>query len=161
MLDEGAVAFNTVLGWAIQGQISMTAVSTPAVVTFLTSHELTLDEKVSSFWSVQGMPCSNPQPHDDMEFFRPMVKFKEGHYEVPLLWKGSDQPTCNFTAAMRQYTIQRWKAERNGSWAPYTKVMEVYIEFGTIESDPEAVPGVGYYLPHHPVQCVMKVRLTH
>ena len=94
---DGPVAINTKFGWVLSGNLPVDGQGVTSH-NFLTTHVLrvealpsiqeNLDEVLRSFWKLESLGVE-PKVDSVLEEFTQTVKFKEGRYEVSLLWKES------------------------------------------------------------------------
>ena len=137
----GATAWRSEIGWILSGPNALGRHSEPDVnVSFVYTH------LVERLWEQDDPAVSEPH----LPSF-PLIKKKE-HYEIGLLWKGSERPGDNKKQAMATLnsSLKRLDTKPDAKSQYEGVLMNEYAEFEAIERDPD--PGSrGYYLPHHAV----------
>ena len=147
----GVVAWETKLGWVLQGPISCTA---NQFVSNTTNALFTVD--ISKFWDLETIGISNDDDYHSLKNFNASIQREEdGRYKVPLLWKDGDKELdSNFDKAKYRLKCLEDRLEKNPKLKMnYNEVFEEYRELGIIEKVPDCELNNDrvFYLPHHAV----------
>ena len=160
--DKGPVAIHTTLGWVLSGAIPVPA-DRNSPLTFLITHALTadapasterLDEVLHSFWNLESLGIKGTEEAVLDEFIQ-TIQFKEGCYEVTLLWKDPHPPLPdNFELSRKRLTgLLRRLQENPAVMHEYDATIQNQLRQGIVEvKEPNnPVSGTLHYLPHHAV----------
>lgn len=157
VLGGGAIAIKSIFGWALQGPVLATTgrhiqVSHVNVTDSLSLNREQLEDKVTSFWTLEDVP-SFSQLDVELDAFSDNITYDSTtrRYTVGLLWKGPERPTPNRGHCLKLFDSHKARAQRNGYWDKFVDVINEYCAFGAIEVDPEADLDSGYFLPCHGV----------
>ena len=137
----GATAWRSEIGWILSGPNALGRHSEPDVnVSFVYTHP------VERLWEQDDPAVSEPH----LPSF-PLIKKKE-HYEIGLLWKGSERPGDNKKQAMAalKSSLKRLETKPDAKSQYEGVLINEYAELEAIEQDPDP-DSRGYYLPHHAV----------
>ena len=149
----GVVAWETKLGWVLQGPVSCLTnqCDTPNNTNVL----FTVD--ISKFWDLETIGISNDENeyHSVKKFYDSIEREENGRYKVPLLWKEDNHELeSNFDKAQYRLKCLENRLEKNPNLkTDYNKVFEEYRELDIIEKVPESELNNDhvFYLPHHAV----------
>lgn len=152
-------ALNTVFGWIIMGGIPER--SSPAVNSFCTSVDVSLNNTLKQFWELEQVPQSTPaNPEDTLcekIFEETHSRDSSGRYIVRLPFR--DETPClgeSYSGALRRFHSLENRLEKHpDTREQYAAVMQNYLDCGYMSpvGDKLLNSSSGYYIPHH---CVMK-----
>lgn len=160
---EGLFGFRHPLGWSVAGPLD--SKQQKANLNYI-SLDQKLDKQIEQFWSLESRGTATttkgPLSEDDklaLRIIEDTTKFKEGHYEVGLLWKHNNTglPRNRHMAEKRLESLKRRliNPQNREMATKYCKVIEEYVEKGYARklSPEEAAQESNHcwYLPHHPV----------
>jgi len=163
---SGPIAMETIFGWAVGGKIkgsyrsnSMRSLST----SLISNHELS--EMFERFWRME-----NNDMEDDMDteqtslsvedqyavdYFNQTVRFKNGRYQVPLIYKeNAPELQNNFKQAMRRLIFLEKRLLKDPEAIElYKAAMDEYLKRGDAELVPpsELHKENAFFLPHREV----------
>ena len=161
--ENGPVAVHTRLGWVISGPVDVRArePNTASVVTHILKVDSEmetrrLDKQLRKFWELESLGINDTEEsvHDQ---YRDIVAFKNGRYEMSLLWKDpSIVLPDNFELGMRRLK-NLWKRLKQNPelLKAYDEVIREQLERGIFEVDEdpfEVNDARVHYLPHKSIQ---------
>ena len=165
--ESGPTALQTHLGWVLSGPVcGITEQNAPARIPtnyamYVSSINLSdsspqLSSLLKKFWELEslGIKQEEPSVHDD---FKKTIKFKNGRYEVSLLWRSTQaRLPSNIDLAKQRLEglLKRLRHHPEVRWE-YHAVMQEQVRQGIIEKvveEPQQNPDkIIHYLPHHAV----------
>ncbi|XP_043479022.1 uncharacterized protein LOC122509221 [Leptopilina heterotoma] len=160
-LENGLVAFETLLGWTIMGKVprAQNENDTPvAMITTMLSQEVDLTE----LWKLEILGITDPSEKVNKterdiiakNFVRETAKVtKEGRYEFKLPWREDHLLLPdNLEIAQRRLKFTVQKLKKQGFLADYGEVLKSWLDEGIIEEVMEKeIDCECHYLPHRPV----------
>ncbi|XP_051160117.1 uncharacterized protein LOC127280858 [Leptopilina boulardi] len=160
-LENGLVAFETLLGWTVMGKVPrvQNKVDVPvAIHTTMFAHEADLTE----LWKLDILGINDPsekvnkaeRDRNTKTFVRETAKItKEGRFEFKLPWRDDHLPLSdNLDIAKRRLKVTVEKLKKQGSLSDYGEVLKSWLVEGIIEEVEEGnLDQECHYLPHRPV----------
>ena len=125
-----------------------------------------LNESIQRFWEIEsyGTHTSNKEPTNMMsiqdrkilEFLKAETKFKDGHYEVPMIWVPNVNLPESFNMAKQRFEFLSKKLKRDKPYFDmYKACIDKYVRLGHARKlSPQEVDKrtpKTWYLPHHGV----------
>ena len=163
--SDGIVAIQTVLGWCVMGPSMLNSCNRDAHVNLILEEQDQLSRQVEQFWSTESFGVTanfkKPTSMNDLrasDILKKGTVFKDGHFEVPMLWKDETQrmPDNRKLAEMRFQSLDKRLSRDLNLQERYSSVMNGYIANGyarKLTPDEESAAGEKtWYLPHH---CVL------
>ncbi|XP_061159982.1 uncharacterized protein LOC133170834 [Syngnathus typhle] len=163
---NGPFATKTLLGWVVSGLLhdehtSLSKQGKTYVYTNRISVEIVRDLLVQQL--NHDFPESTYEKEEmsqeDLRFLNIMntsVKVQDGHYQLPLPFKGHPRmPNNRMMAAQRAELLRRKFGRNTIFWEEYTLFMNTMVKCGHAELVPnqeEPQNGKGWYIPHHGVR---------
>ena len=161
-IDE-PIAIQTQLGWCVMGVQHSEFTKHSSHVNLLSASQDELSLQVEQFWQTESFgvraTVNKPRSVEDeraLQVLQKDTRFVSGHYEVPMLWKGSDvrMPDNRYMAEKRFQSLTKRFSRDSEFQSQYCEVMNRYISKGyACKLTPEELPHTSktWYLPHHSV----------
>ena len=148
-------ATRSVFGWALNGPVGKGGTSHN-----ICSNFVQLDTKVDSCWTNDegGFDEVGFSVEDKkvLSLWDTEVKRDEGHYELPIPWKGDrpNFPNNKYVAECRLISLSK-RLEKTGLFTRYDENIAKMLDKGYVERVPDQElclnDGSVWYIPHHPV----------
>lgn len=160
---DGLFGFRHLLGWSVAGPLDTK--QHEANLNYI-SIDQKLDKQIEQFWSLESLGTTTktegPLSEDDklaLGIIEDTTSFKQGHYEVGLLWRHNNTrlPNNRLMAEKRLESLKRRliNPENREMATKYRDVIKEYVEKGYARKlSPEEAAHESdrcWYLPHHPV----------
>lgn len=152
-------AIRTLLGWSINGPVSVNGpVSGEVISHFIV--DSSLEQKVENLWKVEndGLHVDelsfSQEDVEVLEFWDKNTKLIDGHYEIPIPWKDDIHVPNNVSVAKSRLFSLKASLERDSLFSRYNSEIHKMLERGYAEVVPleESVGGDRvWYLPHRAV----------
>ena len=162
-------AIQTKLGWTIAGpnqSASSHFTFRATIINAPTTSDDRLYELVSSFWKTENYVTTpeNTMSKEERHALSTLQKtttFKDGRYEVGLLWHPNASLPNNFSAAIQQFKKMKHRLSRQPDLhAMYQDTIDKDLEKGFIRKlESHEIPTRGWILPEHGVYSHVKAKL--
>lgn len=168
-IDNGPgmpLSTKTPFGWAIVGSYN-TSKAEQIYCNHLSIHEIDdLNRSVQRFWEIESFGTSagykgksNPLSIQDtkiLNYLKSESKIKDGHYEVPMIWKEDMFLPDSLKTAKRRFDYLTKRFKRDDSYFDmYKTCIDKYIRLGharkLTKEETEKKTSKTWYLPHHGV----------
>ena len=155
---NGPVAKKLIFGWTCIGRTKAVESNENEDVNCCLL-EFDLDEEVSKMWRLEAIGIKEPvneayvPTHDEIlaeEIISKKLKYKEGKYEAPILWKNKAPEGNNFEAVYKRTKGMERRLEQKGNAiSRIDEVVTAYKQKEYIKEVPESQKyEPSYYLPH-------------
>ncbi|XP_040068435.1 uncharacterized protein LOC120841582 [Ixodes scapularis] len=158
-LDKRITAMETVLGWTIQGPMTVHSELTTSSTVMVLNVSATVEEvndALKQFWELEAAgikdsPIENGHDEDIPAKLEDTVTFQEGRYHVRLPWKSTVSLDDNRGLALKRLNQLTRRLQKNPELLEkYDRAIRDYLNTGVAEKvkDEDTNGRLCYYMPH-------------
>ena len=140
LVAKDPIAIISPLGWAVGGHVPKTVVTRHINSMHSSQENTNLEKQIARWWEIEsfgiGHDSDNPLSSQDskaLDMLKSSLRFKDGHYEVGLLWREKEVslPDNRNTALRRLYALERRFAREAPAFVQrYASAIECYVKDG-------------------------------
>ncbi len=165
--SEGPFVMDTIFGWVLFGDLDVSkqyaSSEVYSMATIMYSEERSLVATMERFSSLEAIgitphgeePVLSPEDRHALQVFKDTCVFRDGHYEVPLIFKPNAPALLNNkkSALGRLFALEGRLLKEPELGAKYQKGIEALLTLRFAEKVPENELSRDnvFYLPHRPV----------
>ena len=135
---KGPIAIKSPFGWTVGGHVPKTVVTRHVNSIHALKEDSNLERQIARWWEIEsfgiGHDSGNPLSSQDskaLDMLKSSLRFKDGHYEVGLLWREKEVtlPDNWNTALRRLYALERRFAREAPAFVErYASAIECYVK---------------------------------
>nr|CAB3263160.1 uncharacterized protein LOC104265735 [Phallusia mammillata] len=160
---EQPIAVKTALGWSLLGPSFVPTSGTRIDLNYVSSFDDNVSKEIDCLWRTDFSDLTiiddkriSREDRSALEIMKRDVLHVDGHYQLPLLWKGNQTqlPPNRVLAERRLRSLERRLKKDEKLRERYVGTVETYIQKGyakRISSHDRGQSKREWYLPHHPV----------